>query len=150
MVNKTNEEIQALKDNWLKDPCWDIEDTPGFEDHKAELLAFHNEQRKKWDAELAIKQAIRFADVQRKTGIGDFELAQTIATFSEIENEVKSQDKYIGSDYANVDEIKATLAQAQVRATLLLAAQVKRVADILEDMDGRDSLAESARVWGSG
>jgi len=30
---KTVEEIDALKRNWYDDPCWDIYDTEGFEDH---------------------------------------------------------------------------------------------------------------------
>jgi len=30
----TPEQIQKLKDNWSQDPCWDIEDTEGFEAHK--------------------------------------------------------------------------------------------------------------------
>jgi hypothetical protein len=28
---KTLQDIDALKANWLQDPCWDIEDTEGFE-----------------------------------------------------------------------------------------------------------------------
>jgi len=30
---KSEQEITALKVNWKSDPCWDIEDTEGFEDH---------------------------------------------------------------------------------------------------------------------
>ena len=45
---KTTVEIQALKDSWLKDPIWDIEETEGFEEHKAELLEFHKEMEAKW------------------------------------------------------------------------------------------------------
>lgn len=37
---KTREEIEALKANWLKDDCWDIETTEGFELYRDELLAF--------------------------------------------------------------------------------------------------------------
>lgn len=42
----TPEEIDHLKKSWLADPCWDIEDTEGFEAHRAELLAFRLEQDK--------------------------------------------------------------------------------------------------------
>ncbi len=45
----TKEEIEKLKSDWVKDPCWDIEKTEGFEDHEAELLAFRIEREKKWD-----------------------------------------------------------------------------------------------------
>lgn len=36
-TSKTPAEIAALKRNWLADPCWDIEDTEGFEAHRDEL-----------------------------------------------------------------------------------------------------------------
>jgi hypothetical protein len=34
------DEIQDLKCNWMEDPCWDIEDTPGFEAWHDELAAW--------------------------------------------------------------------------------------------------------------
>jgi hypothetical protein len=34
---KTQQEIDALKADWKRDRSWDIEDTPGFEDH-ADML----------------------------------------------------------------------------------------------------------------
>lgn len=34
---KTTAELDALKVNWMADPCWDIEDTEGFEAHYTEL-----------------------------------------------------------------------------------------------------------------
>lgn len=37
---KTEEEIWALKADWQADPIWDIEETEGFEEHKAELKEF--------------------------------------------------------------------------------------------------------------
>ncbi|MFA4870972.1 MAG: hypothetical protein WC623_22425 [Pedobacter sp.] len=37
---KTREEIIHLKQNWRNDPCWDIENTEGFEEYKEELLAY--------------------------------------------------------------------------------------------------------------
>ena len=45
---KSNENIEALKRNWKKDPCWDIEETEGFEDYKDELKAYRLEQESKW------------------------------------------------------------------------------------------------------
>jgi hypothetical protein len=35
---KSPAEVEELKRNWLADPCWDIESTPGFEAHAAELI----------------------------------------------------------------------------------------------------------------
>jgi len=52
---RTAAEIEALQANWASDPCWDIEDTEGFEAHHAELLAYR----------LAYEERIE-ADYQRK------------------------------------------------------------------------------------
>lgn len=46
---KTREEIESLKQGWINDPIWDIEDTDGFEEYRDELIQFHNEKRKEWD-----------------------------------------------------------------------------------------------------
>ena len=59
---KTKEQIEHLKQDWLNDPCWDISDTEGYEDHYNELKAFEDEQNAKWEQqaqerkEQAIKQ----------------------------------------------------------------------------------------------
>ncbi len=47
---KTLEEIEQLKANWQKYPCWDIETTEGFEDYKDELLAFRSIKEREWEA----------------------------------------------------------------------------------------------------
>jgi hypothetical protein len=46
-MKKTTQEIEQLKEDWLRDPCWDIEDTEGFEEHKTELYIFRLEIEKK-------------------------------------------------------------------------------------------------------
>ena len=51
MSDITPQEIEKLKNNWLKDPCWDIEDSEGFEAYREELLAFRLEQEADWEAE---------------------------------------------------------------------------------------------------
>lgn len=51
MNMKTAQEIQNLKDNWTSDPCWDIEDTTGFEAHRNEL--------RDWRINLEEQQAIK-------------------------------------------------------------------------------------------
>lgn len=47
---KTKQEIKALFREWCDDPCWDLEDTVGFEAHYKELkkmrLAYEAEQEK--------------------------------------------------------------------------------------------------------
>ena len=55
---KTRTDIDALKANWVSDPCWDIEDTKGFELHREELLEFHLKMRVIWDARRARREAL--------------------------------------------------------------------------------------------
>lgn len=40
---RTKEQIETLKANWLRDPCFDIESVPGFEEHREELRAWRRE-----------------------------------------------------------------------------------------------------------
>lgn len=61
---RTIKEIEALKANWVKDPCWDIEDTEGFELHREELRAFNQQKQKEWseayikNRQLSIKNSL--------------------------------------------------------------------------------------------
>ena len=47
-MNREPNEIEALKRNWERDPCWDIEKSEGFESHKEELLAYRKEKETLW------------------------------------------------------------------------------------------------------
>jgi len=47
---KTREEVEALKAQWLKDPCWRLEDAIGFEEYGVELCAFAYEREAEWKA----------------------------------------------------------------------------------------------------
>jgi hypothetical protein len=48
-MTKTRKEVEFLKENWRKDPCYDLEDVEGFEEYKAELHLFSVEQELKWE-----------------------------------------------------------------------------------------------------
>jgi len=61
----TKEELTALKLNWMGDPCWDIEDTEGFEEHRDELLEFSAKKYEEW----GVAENIRIAEVAEKMGI---------------------------------------------------------------------------------
>lgn len=61
----TQEQVENLKAQWKADPCWDIEDTEGFEKHREELKAFHDQVRAEWDA----KEAKRVSEKCAKYGI---------------------------------------------------------------------------------
>ena len=47
----TRQEIEQLKKEWLNDAVWDIEDTEGFEEHRAELLSFRLETEAEWKSQ---------------------------------------------------------------------------------------------------
>ena len=52
---KTAKELETLKENWKNDPCWNIEETEGFEEHHDELLAFREASEKEWDEKWSAK-----------------------------------------------------------------------------------------------
>ena len=45
---RPEQNIEKLKRDWQNDPCWDIEETKGFEDHYTELLSFRLEKEREW------------------------------------------------------------------------------------------------------
>lgn len=145
---KTIEEIEALKENWIKDPCWDIETTEGFEDHVEELLNFRRQTEAEWDAKHAAREATRHQLVMEQTGVTDSDITSALSTFNEIERMVSSQDRYIGEISTHEAIVTAELQMAQIRATLLQAAQLKRIADVLESMDVETF--DPVRIWGTG
>ena len=48
---RSEEDIDRLKANWESDPCWDIEDTEGFEAHRVELESYRIQKEKGWELE---------------------------------------------------------------------------------------------------
>lgn len=140
-MNKTPAEIDTLKESWLKDPMWDIENTEGFEEHYDELVAFHKGQAAKRDAE----NAIREAQQKNKT----FEMR-----IKELQSNVEATDYRLGhlEDTGSIDvgalEL-ANLNKLHVEAILMLTEQVKRIGDILEDTNS-NGLAQSVEIWGTG
>ncbi len=132
---KTNEEIEALKENWKRDPIWDIEDTEGFQDHRMELIEYRMQMQAEWitQEEERIEERARVIEIE--TGVIATGPAQFIKTYAEIEKEVEKGNK--SGD-------KIAVLSAQVRATLLLAAQTQRIADLMqcqmeEQILGRES-----------
>ena len=141
----TKEEVEKLKAGWREDPCWDIEDTEGFEDVREELLAF----RKEFDAESLAKREARIARRARivavDTGITNQGTAQAISTYQEIEHEVEHINH--GIDCSIEDRLKVDLMKSQIRAILLLAAQTQRVADALEERNAESNQDFITRLY---
>jgi len=48
MATRTKAEIDELKEQWSDDPCWDIYETEGFEEHAEELLAYQEMAEMAW------------------------------------------------------------------------------------------------------
>ena len=67
-MSKTIQEIEDLKKDWLEDPCWDIEDSDGFEEHKEELLKYRLEQEKIWENK-RLKKEKEIDEKARELGI---------------------------------------------------------------------------------
>jgi hypothetical protein len=128
------ETVEGLKINWITDPIWDIEDTEGFQAYHDELLSWRSERELKRIAEREKNKKERAEYIREQTGIDDAEIAASLHTWKEIENSVTSQDRYIGNIGSVADQVMVELMQAQVRATLMLGTQVKRVADELKEM----------------
>lgn len=148
-MKKTPEEIQALKDSWLKDPCFDIEKVEGFAEHVEELLNFRKQTELEWEAEHTKRENTRATFVRKQTGVVDADIVSALSTWNEIERMVSSQDKYTGEFGSHEAQVMAELQMAQIRATLLQAAQLKRIADALENIDDGNSLVTTAAIWGS-
>lgn len=148
---ETRRLIEDLKENWKKDPCWDIEDTEGFESHREELLAWRKEYEAQREEKWRQREQARREHVLDVTGINsaDNDLLDSLFTWSEIENTLHEQGHFIDSLSSRAEIVMAELATAQVRATILQAAQLKRIADALENIDDGDSLIRSAQIWGS-
>lgn len=139
----TPEEIEALKKNWMADPCWDIEDTEGFEAYKEDLLAFRKDQEKKWQEQWLAALEERREKVAAWTNINDIDMAQAIHTQQEIEVMINQ-----GVEKENSLIIQA----AHARATFLLATQIQRIAEAIEFIATEDSggaLINSSKIWGS-
>jgi hypothetical protein len=136
----TQDEIEKLKKSWIKDPCWDIEDTEGFEEHRDELIAYRKELEIEYQRNEEERIARRARVVEIDTGVTLSGAAQAVDTFAEIENEV---ERAINKTESSSDYLLA----AQVRATLLLAAQVQRMAQALEAGNDNDQVDFMTRLY---
>ena len=129
--------IEKLKENWMQDPGWDIEETEGFEEHLDELLNFRKQKETEWEEKRIEKKEQRHIKVMEETGVCDVAITDALLTWEEIRYSAK------------LAKTSDQLMQTQIFATLLQAAQLKRIADALEALSESDRLSESVRIWGS-
>ena len=131
-MKKTTKEIQALKDDWIKNPIYDIENVEGFSDHVEELLDFKQQIEAELEAKRIERKDARATLVREQTGVVEIDIVSALYTFGEIEGKVASLDRYIPNLENFTDTVIAELEQTQIRTNLLIAAQLKRIADALE------------------
>jgi hypothetical protein len=62
---KADGDVHRLKQQWLADPCWLIEQTPGFENYRAYLLAFRLRHQAAWEAKQRTQAAELDAEADR-------------------------------------------------------------------------------------
>jgi hypothetical protein len=91
---KTREEVEALKVNWLNDPCWNLEDTGGFEEYAVELGAFAIEHEAEWKAARDKREARAYYDTPAsETTLRDW---FAVHAMEGIISNIKSRDNFIG------------------------------------------------------
>lgn len=81
----SQEEIAKLKADWLRDPCWDIEETEGFELHRKELLEFRIDEDAKSMARL---NAEKISDLEK---LNPVKMLQIITSLQETVQDLKSR-----------------------------------------------------------
>ena len=89
MATKTKKQVDDLKANWCGDPCWDIEDTEGFEAHREDLLAFRKHMEEQWDVQFQAELRV-YADTIGLSG--NLRLAQHIRDLGERITELETME----------------------------------------------------------
>lgn len=80
---KTRHDIEGLKSGWLRDPCFDIEGTEGFEAHACELHAFRLAAEARWKAAEDAREAAIDAEADRLGTHGLLRLVRQLETMQQ-------------------------------------------------------------------
>lgn len=70
----TFQEIQELKQQWRNDPCWDLAETSGFEDHANELHAYQT----RWEGIWEEQRQQRIEEYAKRIGTRNLDIAAYI------------------------------------------------------------------------
>lgn len=104
---KTREEVEHLKANWIADPCYDLEETEGFEEYREELYDFAQKQEIKWEEDRRIRHKIELKnskvqcmDDPRYNGLTKRELFAAMAMQGMLANGVDRHDAHTNAIYA--------------------------------------------------
>jgi len=77
-ATRTREELETLKHDWNSDPCWDIEDTEGFEAHYDELKAYHEKCKAEWEKRNTLDDEKLEEELKNLGPLGLFKMVQTL------------------------------------------------------------------------
>ena len=61
--NPTRADVETLIAQWTGDPCWDLEDTDGYEAYREELLAVRLVNERRWQRQEAERVQGRCAEL---------------------------------------------------------------------------------------
>ena len=64
---KTEQDLKDLIKSWENDPCWDIEETEGFEEYKEPLKSYRLAKEKYWE----VKHELRVLEECKKYGCNE-------------------------------------------------------------------------------
>ena len=84
---KTQEEVEELKRQWRKDPCWDIYDTEGFEEYKDELVAYQKSINDMYEAQLQKEHEIENSEADQLGVHGLYRIIKDLHTNIENQHE---------------------------------------------------------------
>lgn len=85
-------EIEQLKRDWKNDPCYDIENTEGFEDHYEELKAFSDKCKKHWKQEAEAREKAEIQQLESELSrIGTLGLLRMIKELQEQVSELNEK-----------------------------------------------------------
>ena len=123
---RTPAELEKLKAEWRRDPCWDIWRTEGFEAHRDELKEYQAQCEMKWEAESDALGYEAFAWGELPT------LAKAQAVINGIVSDVmagpynKTVEGLLAQRSPTLQAL-ATLAQAEALTRMADAAEVRNV-----------------------
>lgn len=91
MDEAKKQKVESLKENWLKDPCWNIENTEGFEEFYDELRLFRLKQEIRW------KNEYRLKCIRKSVDLGFFPNEQIGEYIINLENRLKNLEEKVNN-----------------------------------------------------
>jgi len=100
---KSPQEIQELKTQWEKDPCWDIETTPSFEAHEAELREYRIRREGEWESERKTREEDTLRAAAHRFGTSGNDA---------LTRHLLAQEKSLADAQGQIEQLQAQIDQA--------------------------------------